>query len=81
MLALEGPQLETVPAELGERLRSDDDGPDAASNRLATFYRKGFVEPMERAVKPETRVRRAEAIMAALHEGRREVSSRAGSDR
>jgi len=72
VLAPEGPQLETVPAELGERLRADDEARRRFES-LATFYRKGFVEPMERAVKPETRVRRAEAIMAALQEGRREV--------
>ena len=72
VLALEGPQLDTVPQELADRLRADEPARRSFES-LATFYRKGFVEPMERAVKPETRARRAEAIMAALHEGRREV--------
>ena len=72
VLAPEGPQLDTVPVELADRLRADEPARRSFES-LATFYRKGFVEPMERAVKPETRVRRAEAVMAALHERRREV--------
>ena len=72
VLTPEGPQLDTVPLELAERLAADEVARRSFES-LATFYRKGFVDPMERAVKPETRVRRAEAIMAALHEGRREV--------
>lgn len=70
----EGPQLETVPPELGSRLASDEVARYAFES-LATFYRKGFVRPIETATKAETRTRRAEAVMTALHAGEREVGS------
>jgi hypothetical protein len=72
VLTPEGPQLETVPPELATRLAADE-----AARRmfesLPTFYRNGFVRPMERSARAETRERQAERVMVALHEGRREL--------
>jgi hypothetical protein len=72
VLRPEGPQLETVPGELAERLRADEDARRAFES-LATFYRKAFVKPIAEAARPETRVRRAGAVIAALRAHRREA--------
>jgi hypothetical protein len=71
VLTPEGPQLETIPLELAERLRADEPARRAFES-LATFNRNDFVRPIADAVKPETRVRRADGVVAALHAGRRE---------
>jgi uncharacterized protein YdeI (YjbR/CyaY-like superfamily) len=39
---------------------------------LATFYRKGFVDWIESAKRPDTRATRIEATVDALRAGRRE---------
>ena len=49
--------------------------PDARAffESLATFYRKGFLRPIEQAKRPETRERHIAAMMDALRAGRREA--------
>ncbi len=39
---------------------------------LATFYRKGFVDWVESAKRPDTRAKRIAETVAALKQGRRE---------
>jgi hypothetical protein len=67
----EGPQLETVPDELRVALEADP-AARRAFESLATFYRKGFVDPIAMATKPETRERRVAQVLDALRVGRRE---------
>jgi hypothetical protein len=45
---------------------------DRRFGSLATFYRKGFIDWIESAKRPETRVQRIEQTVAALHAGRRQ---------
>jgi hypothetical protein len=67
----EGPQLDTMASDIAVAI-----GADAGGRRffesLATFYRKGFVDWIEQAKRPETRAARIEATVAALKERRRE---------
>jgi hypothetical protein len=69
-LAPEGPQVDDVPSELGQLLRADP-AARRAFEHLATFYRNGFVGPIADARRPETRARRAQQVLEALHAGRR----------
>lgn len=70
VLAPEGPQVDDIPAELAALLRADDVARRAFEG-LATFYRKGFVQPIADAKSPATRTRRAQQVLAALGAGRR----------
>lgn len=67
----EGPQFGTLAADLATAL---GDEPDARRffESLATFYRKGFVDWIEDAKRPETRATRIAQSVAALKAGRRE---------
>jgi hypothetical protein len=70
VLQPEGPQVDDLPAELRDALRADP----VARRRfesLATFYRKGFADPIVAAKQPATRERRAGQVMEALRAGRR----------
>jgi bacteriocin resistance YdeI/OmpD-like protein/uncharacterized protein DUF1905 len=70
VLAPEGPQLDTLPAELAAALSTD---PTARRffESLPTFYRNGFVRPIAQAKRAETRARRAAEALKALSAGRR----------
>jgi hypothetical protein len=67
----EGPQLETVAADIAEAL-----APEPVAQRffesLATFYRKGFIRWIESAGRPSTRAKRIEEAVAALKAGKSE---------
>jgi hypothetical protein len=67
----EGPQLDTMDGDVVAALTAE---PEAARffESLATFYRRGFIESIERAKRPETRARRIAEMVAALMAGRRE---------
>jgi hypothetical protein len=67
----EGPQLETVAADVAEALAAE---PVAQRffESLATFYRKGYVRWIESAGRPATRAKRIEEAVAALKAGRSE---------
>ncbi len=67
----EGPQLETVPDELRIALEADPVSRRAFES-LATFYRKGFVDPIASAKGVGTRERRTAQVIEALRAGRRE---------
>ena len=67
----EGPQVDTVADDLADALRSEPEARRTFEN-LATFYRKGFVDWVEGAKRPETRAKRIEETIAALKDGRRE---------
>ena len=70
ILEPEGPQFEDLPAELATALQAD---PDARRQfeSLATFYRKGFVDPIASAKGADTRARRAAQVVESLNAGRR----------
>ena len=71
VLAPEGPQMDTVSSDIADALDAE---PKARRlfESLATFYRKGFVDWIEDAKKPETRASRITEAVAALKDGRRE---------
>ena len=71
VLAPEGPQADTVPDELASALAADP-AARRAFESLATFYRKGFVQPLAAAKQASTRERRAAQVVEALRAGRRE---------
>ena len=77
VLAPEGPQVEMLADDLGLALR---DAPVARRffESLATFYRKGYVDWIEGAKRPETRARRIAESVEALEAGRRERGTIAG---
>ena len=69
ILEPEGPQFDDLPEELTTALQAD---PDARRRfeSLATFYRKGFVDPIASAKGADTRARRAAQVVEALRAGR-----------
>ena len=69
ILEPEGPQFDELPEELAVALGAD---PDARRRfeSLATFYRKGFVDPIASAKGADTRARRATQVVEALRAGR-----------
>ena len=71
VLRPEGPQMESMSPDIAAALRSE---PAARRffDSLATHYRKGFVDWIEAAKRPDTRARRIEETVAALNGGRRE---------
>lgn len=70
VLEPEGPQFDELPVELASALAADPDARRRCES-LATFYRKGFVEPIVAGKGAATRVRRAEHVVQALRAGRR----------
>lgn len=70
-LELEGPQLDSMTVDLADAIRADA-GARRLFESLATFYRKGFVDWVEGAKRPETRAKRVEETVAALSAGLRE---------
>ena len=67
----EGPQVDTLSQDLADALRAEPAARRTFDN-LATFYRKGFVDWVEAARRPETRSKRIAETVAALRAGRRE---------
>jgi Bacteriocin-protection, YdeI or OmpD-Associated/Domain of unknown function (DUF1905) len=70
-LVPEGPQLATLDPELAKALEAE---PAARQffESLATFYRKGFVQWIEQAKRPETRARRIAETVEALKAGKKQ---------
>ncbi|HEY0868712.1 MAG TPA: YdeI/OmpD-associated family protein [Fimbriimonas sp.] len=71
VLQPEGPQLERLSPDLADALESEPDA-RAFFNSLATFYRKGYVNWIESAKRPETRERRIREAVALLRQGRKQ---------
>ena len=71
MLEPEGPQVETMADDIRAALI---DEPEARRffESLATFYRKGYVDWIEGAKRPDTRARRIAEAIDALNAGLRE---------
>ena len=71
MLEPEGPQVETMADDIRAALI---DEPEARRffESLATFYRKGYVDWIEGAKRPDTRARRIAEAIDALNAGQRE---------
>jgi hypothetical protein len=67
----EGPQKETLAPDLAAALAAEPDA-RAFFEGLATFYRKGYVNWIEAAKRPETRARRISETIALLKEGRKQ---------
>jgi hypothetical protein len=67
----EGPQVDELAPDITNALSA---APDARRyfESLATFYRKGFIDWIEVAKRPETRDRRIAFTVRALREGERE---------
>ena len=64
-LHAEGPQEATLSPDVAAALASDPKA-KAFFDGLATFYRKGFINGIEGAKKPETRARRIAEMMELL---------------
>jgi hypothetical protein len=71
ILAPEGPQLDSMAADLADAIAADP-AARATFEALPTFYRKNFLRWIDGAKRPETRARRIADTIAVLHEGRRE---------
>jgi hypothetical protein len=71
VLAPEGPQQETLSEDVTEALSTE---PRALElfNSLATFYRKGYVNWVEGAKRPETRASRIKEMVDLLKQGKKE---------
>jgi hypothetical protein len=71
-LAPEGPQMGSMSSDVAEALNAN---PDARRffESLATFYRKGFIQWIEAAKRPDTRARRIAETVAALKAGKRQL--------
>jgi hypothetical protein len=71
VLQPEGPQLVELADDIATAISAD-----TAARRffesLATFYRKGFIDWIDAAKRPDTRARRIADTVRALQEGRRE---------
>jgi hypothetical protein len=74
VLEPEGPQIETMADDVRAALI---EAPEARRffESLATFYRKGYVDWIEGAKRPDTRVRRIGEAIDALKAGQRERST------
>ena len=70
-LAPEGPQLDQLPADIMQAL---DVKPQARTFfvSLATFYRKGYLNWIESARRPETRQARINEMVELLVEGKKQ---------
>jgi hypothetical protein len=67
----EGPQEATLAPDVAAALASDPSA-KAFFDGLATFYRKGFINGIEGAKKPETRARRIAEMMELLKAGKKQ---------
>ena len=72
VLEPEGPQFDDLPVELRSALAADPEVRRQFES-LATFYRKGFVDPIAAAKGADTRVRRAHQVLEALRAGRQNL--------
>ena len=70
-LSPEGPQAETLAADINAAL---DQAPVAKAffEALATFYRKGYINWIEGAKRPETRAARIDEMMKLLAAGKKQ---------
>ena len=67
----EGPQMETLAADITAALNQ---APEAKAffEALATFYRKGYIDWIEGAKRPETRAARIDEMMKLLAAGKKQ---------
>ncbi len=71
VLALEGPQEDTIAADIARAL-SENRKAKAFFDGLPTFYRKNYIRWIESAKRDETRVNRIREMISLLEEGKRE---------
>lgn len=67
----EGPQEAALAPDVAAALAAEPEA-KAFFDGLATFYRKGFINGIEGAKKPETRARRLAEMMALLKAGKKQ---------
>ncbi len=67
----EGPQEAALSPDVAAALAAEPEA-KAFFDGLATFYRKGFINGIEGAKKPETRARRLAEMMALLKAGKKQ---------
>lgn len=71
VLAPEGPQRETLPADLAAALEAEPEA-RAFFDSLATFYRKGYLRWLDGAARrPAVRAERVRELVALLRAGRK----------
>jgi hypothetical protein len=70
-LAPEGPQVDSLPADIGEAFEAE---PQAIAffNSLSSYYRKNYMRWVESAKRPETRAARIAEMIQLLKDGKRE---------
>ena len=67
----EGPQEAALSPDVAAALAAEPEA-QAFFNGLATFYRKGFINGIENAKRPETRTRKIAEMMALLKAGKKQ---------
>ena len=71
VLMPEGPQIPLLAADIQAAFEGEPEA-RAFFEALATFYRKGFIDPIEEAKRPATRAAKIAEMMTLLKAGRRE---------
>lgn len=71
VLSAEGPQTETLSPDVAAALDAEPQAKEFF-NALATFYRKGYINWIEGAKRPETRAARIAEMMQLLKEGKKQ---------
>jgi hypothetical protein len=71
VLSPEGPQFDQLSPDVASALAFDPQA-KAFFEGLATFYRKGYINGIEGAKRPETRVKRLDEMMQLLKAGKRQ---------
>ena len=67
----EGPQEAALSPDVAAALAAEPEA-QVFFNGLATFYRKGFINGIENAKRPETRTRKIAEMMALLKAGKKQ---------
>lgn len=70
-LSPEGPQFDELAPDIQAVFENEPDARRTFES-LATFYRNGFIKPIDEAKREETRKSRIKSMMEALKAGRRE---------
>lgn len=71
VLAPEGPQADTLPADVLAALEGEPQA-KAFFEALATFYRNGYMRWIEGAKRPETRAARLAEMLSLLKQGKKQ---------
>lgn len=70
-LSPEGPQFEQLSLDIASALEAEPQA-KAFFEGLATFYRKGYINGIESAKRPETRAKRLDEMMQLLKAGKKQ---------